>query len=284
MKHLLTCIFLKAIVDFQCTLARESSHAKLHSRREIQDTGGIAADPSFLAVPAGSNAALQARLGNVEQILVTETKALAAQQQAFATLQQNAQLERLREAELEARQVAEFTKHDHGGVRSASFLDHSLRETDESNDTLAVDSGERDEVRDDEEVPEKNKIILAILECFPLTAILGIDRFYMGEIATGCIKLFTLGGCGVWYLVDWVVIVVNCWEKKDSIDTLGFRATFTEDSIEPAFWIVSVCVVIAVCCKCLAFCLGIFEKQEERGRQVDRAGDGGETDPLKPQQ
>lgn len=31
---------------------------------------------------------------------------------------------------------------------------------------------------------------------------LGIDRFYRGEVGWGCVKLITLGGLGVWYLVD----------------------------------------------------------------------------------
>jgi TM2 domain-containing membrane protein YozV len=31
---------------------------------------------------------------------------------------------------------------------------------------------------------------------------LGIDRFYRGEVAWGVVKLITIGGLGVWYLVD----------------------------------------------------------------------------------
>ena len=31
---------------------------------------------------------------------------------------------------------------------------------------------------------------------------LGIDRFYKGEVAWGIVKLITIGGLGVWYLVD----------------------------------------------------------------------------------
>ncbi len=35
--------------------------------------------------------------------------------------------------------------------------------------------------------------------------IIGIDRFYKGEILWGVIKLVTFGGGGIWYLVDIVI-------------------------------------------------------------------------------
>ena len=31
---------------------------------------------------------------------------------------------------------------------------------------------------------------------------IGADRYYRGEIVLGLIKLVTLGGFGIWYLVD----------------------------------------------------------------------------------
>ncbi len=30
----------------------------------------------------------------------------------------------------------------------------------------------------------------------------GLDRFYRGEIGWGVLKLITMGGFGIWYLVD----------------------------------------------------------------------------------
>lgn len=43
---------------------------------------------------------------------------------------------------------------------------------------------------------------------------LGIDRFYLGYIGTGILKLVTLGGIGVWWVIDLILIVM--FKLRDS--------------------------------------------------------------------
>ena len=57
---------------------------------------------------------------------------------------------------------------------------------------------------------DKNWLVTLLL-CLFLGGI-GAHRFYTGHIAIGIIQLLTAGGCGIWALID--LILILCGEYK----------------------------------------------------------------------
>ena len=56
--------------------------------------------------------------------------------------------------------------------------------------------------------------VVMILLCFFLGG-LGVHRFYAGKIPTGILMLVTLGGLGIWTLIDFIIIVTGNFTDKE---------------------------------------------------------------------
>ena len=59
----------------------------------------------------------------------------------------------------------------------------------------------------------KSKVVALVL--FYLFGRTWIDRFYLGYIGTGILKLITCGGFGIWWLIDLIMIATGKLKPKD---------------------------------------------------------------------
>ena len=56
--------------------------------------------------------------------------------------------------------------------------------------------------------------LTALLLCFFL-GVFGAHRFYTGHIGLGVVQLLTLGGCGIWALIDFILIIVGSFKDAE---------------------------------------------------------------------
>jgi hypothetical protein len=58
----------------------------------------------------------------------------------------------------------------------------------------------------------KSRLAAAILAWF--LGVLGVHRFYVGKTGTGILMILTLGGLGIWALIDFILIVIGSFKDK----------------------------------------------------------------------
>jgi TM2 domain-containing membrane protein YozV len=60
----------------------------------------------------------------------------------------------------------------------------------------------------------EKRLLPAVLLCLMLGPF-GAHRFYAGKIGTGILQLCTLGGLGIWMLIDFVMLVVGGFKDAE---------------------------------------------------------------------
>lgn len=86
----------------------------------------------------------------------------------------------------------------------------STRHTDDTRAVVKKKMGKPEPAR-----PAEGKSqLVAFLLCF-FFGLLGIHRFYLGYVGIGLIQLFTLGGFGIWALIDLILIACGVLKPKN---------------------------------------------------------------------
>jgi len=63
--------------------------------------------------------------------------------------------------------------------------------------------------------PAQGKSWLVALLLSIFVGSLGVDRFYLGYIGLGVVKLITCGGVGIWWLIDLILIATGKMTDKE---------------------------------------------------------------------
>lgn len=68
---------------------------------------------------------------------------------------------------------------------------------------------------------DKSFVVAWLLSLF--LGAFGVDRFYLGKVGTGLLKLFTCGGAGLWWLIDLVMVLVDGTRDARGLRLAGYQ-------------------------------------------------------------
>ena len=66
---------------------------------------------------------------------------------------------------------------------------------------------------------DKEWLVTLLLSLF--LGSIGAHRFYVGKIGTGILQLLTFGGCGIWTLIDVIMIITGQFKDKNGYEIKG---------------------------------------------------------------
>jgi len=113
--------------------------------------------------------------------------------------------------------------------------------------------------------PKVNKVAYVVLAM--MFGICGCDRCFMGQICLGCLKGFTFGGFMVWHLIDYWVALVSALTEAKEINTMGYHATFEEDSVKGAMWVAVILFFIHFVQQCTGMQNASAQRQLQQQQQ-----------------
>ncbi|WP_396159900.1 TM2 domain-containing protein [Flavobacterium sp.] len=101
------------------------------------------------------------------------------------------------------------------GTLTATYASFPVQRTTPNNtNTTVVVENQEDELSSPAIAGEGKSQIIAAILAFAIGG-LGIHRFYLGYTWQGVVQLLTLGGCGIWALIDLIRICTGDLQPKN---------------------------------------------------------------------
>ena len=101
------------------------------------------------------------------------------------------------------------------GTLTATYASFPVARTTSNNtNTTVVVENQEDELSSPAIAADGKSQVVALILCVLIGGI-GIHRFYLGYTWQGIVQLLTLGGCGVWSLIDLIRICTGDLQPKN---------------------------------------------------------------------
>ncbi len=97
---------------------------------------------------------------------------------------------------------------------NSTYASFPVQRTTTNNVTVVEESHSEDELSSPAAMASGKSQITALI-LVALIGALGIHRFYLGYTWQGIVQLLTLGGCGIWALIDLIRICTGDLQPKN---------------------------------------------------------------------
>ncbi len=97
---------------------------------------------------------------------------------------------------------------------NVSYASFPVQRATTNNVTVVEEASSTSEMSSPAAAAGSKSQVVALLLCF-FVGIIGIHRFYLGYIWQGIVQVLTLGGLGIWTLIDFIRIITGDLQPKD---------------------------------------------------------------------